>query len=92
MDNHQLWRVAEEALSALTERYEPHAEQRCAECGIDRREWGLLLAVFTFEPDETTPGHLMVRGPYTSADTYLQKLQALANKKLVEEIAPGRFR
>jgi len=92
MDNRQLWRVAEEALSALTQRYEPFAEQRCAECGIDRRDWGMLLAVHTFEPEETTPGHLMVRGPYTSADTYLQRLQALAAKKLIEEIAPGRFR
>jgi len=92
MDNYQLWKVAEEALSALTARYEPSAEQCCAEHGMDRREWGLLLAVYTFEPEETTPGHLMVRGPYTSADTYLQRLRSLAEKKFAEEIEPGRFR
>src|SRR5512147_769147 len=92
MDNYQLWKVAEEALSALTARYEPSAERCCAEHGIDRREWGLLLAVYTFEPEETTPGHLMVRGPYTSADTYLERLRSLVEKKFVEETGSGRFR
>jgi hypothetical protein len=92
MDNHQLWKVAEEALSALTDRYEPSAEICCAEHGLNRREWGLLLAVYTFEPEEATPAHLMVRGPYTSADTYLQRLRGLAEKKLLEEIDSGRFR
>jgi hypothetical protein len=48
--------------------------------------------VYTFEPDETTPGHLMVRGPYTSADTYLDRLHALAEKKILDEIELGRYR
>jgi hypothetical protein len=34
----------------------------------------------------------MVRGPYTSADTYLERLHALAEKKILDEIEPGRYR
>lgn len=91
MDNSQIWKVMEEAWAALAERFEPVVEQTCKRYGFHRRDWGLLLAVRTFEPEETTPGHLMVRNPYTSVDAYMQRLHNAAQAGFLSETAPGRF-
>lgn len=92
MDNYQLWKAVEEAWSALTDHFEPMVEKKCKERNIDRRTWGLLLAVHTFEPEDTTPGHLMVRGPYASAEAYLERLQAAETIGLLDEVASGRYK
>jgi len=91
MENHHLWEVMEEAWAALGDRFEPLLERKCADCSIDRRTWGLMLAVYTFEPDETTPGHLMIRSPYTSVDSYMNRLRSAAVIGLLDEISPGMF-
>lgn len=92
MDIQKLWMVAEEAWSALAEQFEPVAEQMCAQHDMEGRTFGLLLSVLTFEPEDTTPGHLMVRGPYTSADEFLNRLQGAADQGFLIEIAQGRYR
>jgi len=92
LDSQKLWVVAEEAWTALSGRFEPVAEQMCAQFGIEGRVFGLLLAALTLEPEDTTPGHLIVRGPYTSADEYLKRLKGATLMGFLSEIAPGKFR
>ncbi len=92
MDFEQLWQRMKEAWGHLMARVDPYIEERCAQKGLDRRGWGLLLAVLTLEPEDTTPGHLMVRNPYTSAEVYLERLGRLAQKGMLQEVAPGRYR
>jgi hypothetical protein len=52
----------------------------------------LLLAAVTFEPEDTTPSHLMVRGPYTSSDRYLEGLENTAEVGYLEKVGNGRYR
>jgi hypothetical protein len=63
-----LWQLANEAWNALGDHFEPVIEREGLEFGLGLQAWGLLLAVLTFEPEEVTPAHLMVRNPYTSAE------------------------
>ena len=92
MENHHLWQIMEAALASLAERFEPLLERKCSEAMMDRRVWGLLLAVYTFEPDETSAGHLMIRSPYTSVDSYMNRLRSAAHNVLLDEVSPGTFR
>jgi hypothetical protein len=52
----------------------------------------MLLAAQTFEPEYTSPAHLLVRGPYTSAEQYITRLNDAAAKGYLEEVSPGEFR
>jgi hypothetical protein len=92
MDAFRIWKIIEEAWIGLTERFEPLVEKRCLEAGIESRLWGLLLAVYTFEPDDTTPAHLLVRSPYTAAEAYLKRLDKATKMGFLSEVEPGRFR
>ena len=88
----QLWQLAIEAWNALGEHFEPVIEREGLEFGLEPRMWGLLLSVLTFEPEEVTPAHLMVRNPYTSADAYLRHLGEAASDGFLEEVEAGKFR
>lgn len=92
MEYEQIWQGLIEAWSRLMARVEPVIDEQCMRRGLDRRTWGLLLAVYTFEPEDTTPGHLMVRSPYTSAEAYLERLSKAAQEGFLTETASGRFR
>ena len=48
--------------------------------------------MFTFEPDLTTPAHLLVRVPYTSAELYLSRLNTAAQAGYLEEVESGKYR
>jgi hypothetical protein len=63
-----------------------------AKSGLKIREWMLLLAALTFEPDDTTASHLMVRGPYTSSDQYLTRLEHVVEAGYFVNVSKGRFR
>ena len=92
MDTRELWMAAEDVWSVLADRFEPVAEELCTKHVMEERTFGLLLAVLTFEPEDTTPGHLMVRGPYTSAEEFLNRLQGAADQGFLIEIAQGKYR
>jgi len=92
MENSRLWNAIHEAWSGLTVKFEPLVERECAQKGFDQRTWGLMLAVLTFEPEDTTPAHLLVRSPYSSAEAYMMRLKSAAGLGLLAEIKPGRFR
>ena len=80
MDHPSLWKLMIEAWSALSEHYEPVVEQHCMEHRIDLKSWALLLAVLSFEPEATTPGHLLVRVPYTAAEVYQERLENMRTR------------
>jgi hypothetical protein len=87
-----LWALIREAHSAIAETYTATAERLSAQAGLDYTGWGLLLAAVTFEPQTITPDRLRVRGPYTSADYFHERLRMLAAQGFLAETAPGEFR
>jgi len=92
MDSESLWNLTKEALKLIRLRYESAIEPIISSSGLDVRIWGMLIAAQTFEPEYTSPAHLMVRGPYTSAEQYLTRLNAAAAKGYLEEVSSGEFR
>lgn len=92
MDDLILWDLIRETGSAIASKYRPIIEKRLEKSGLDGRELSLLLAVRTFEPDNTTPAHLLVRNPYASAELYFARLSSTARLGYLGEIAPGEFR
>ena len=92
MDEKALKVLMWEAWDALRASYEPAIDPLITQSGLDQHGWGLLLAALTFEPETTTPAHLMVRVPYTSADEYLMRLSEVAGSGFLEEVSAGKFR
>lgn len=91
MNDMELWKMMNEAWAALTEKFQPVVESVSAEEGLPPRDWGLLLAVLTFEPEDTTPGHLMVRSPYTSSEAFFERLTTVAQNGYLNEVSTSRF-
>ncbi len=91
MDYQGLWALMQETWLAIRDRYEPDVQRITQESGIEVREWGLLLAALTFEPENITPGHLLIRGPYTAAEEYLRRLRFLAEKGFLREVSDASF-
>lgn len=92
MENRNLWELMRKAWIKLEAKYEPELNKMVSESGLTMREWMILVAVLTFEPEDATPSHLMVRGPYTSTDRYLSWLENCAHQGYLDQINPGRFR
>lgn len=90
-EDQTLWHLMREAWTALQPHYEPVIARIVNESGLESRAWGLMLAALTFEPDKTTPGHLMVRGPYNSAESYLNRLRNITRSGYLAEIDEGAF-
>jgi hypothetical protein len=92
MDDRSLWKLIHAFWMKLQSHFDPVIEQLVNESKLDSREWMMLLAVLTFEPEDTTPSHLMVRGPYTSSERYLQRLENLASEGYLQNVSAGRFK
>jgi len=92
MDNQTLWELVRKAWTKINKLYQPVVEPFLQELSLDWRIMGLLLAVLTFEPEDTTPGHLTVRGPYTSPEEYLKRLELASEKGMLNGTGENRFR
>lgn len=92
MKEQELGILIREAWTALSPHYESAIECIIDESELEGRIWGVLLAVLTFEPDPTTPAHLLVRIPYTAAELYLARLNSAAQAGYLEEVEPGKYR
>lgn len=92
MDNLALWQLMRAAWRAMNPHFEPAIQEVIADAILEPRAWGLLLAAQNFEPEEVTPGHLLVRSPYTSAEYYLYQLKTITSTGLMAEVNPGKFR
>jgi hypothetical protein len=75
MDDQSLWKLMRESWIKLQARFDPAINLLVSESGLSIREWMMLISTLTFEPEDTTPSHLMVRGPYTSSEQYLMWLE-----------------
>jgi predicted transcriptional regulator len=71
--------------------YRPALSSELSESKISRSDWGLLLAVLKFEPEETTPGHLMIRNPFTAAEVYRERLEELTSAGYLRKTQAGKF-
>jgi hypothetical protein len=91
MNDQALSNLIRATADALGDRYEAVIERFVSESGLDPRSWGLLLAVLTFEPDHTTPGHLLVRNPYTAAEAFLARLEEVADMGYLREVGEAEF-
>jgi hypothetical protein len=91
MNDYELWKLIRAAWTALSPHYESAIECIIDQSDLEGRIWGVLLAVLTFEPDLTTPAHLLVRIPYTSAELYLTNLNSATQAGYLEEVDPGKF-
>lgn len=92
MNNHGLWNLTRETGRAIAAHYRPVMERLAEKSELDGRSLSLLLAVSTFEPDNTTPSHLLVRDPYSSAELFFARLASAARLGFLGEVAPGEFR
>lgn len=92
MDDRGLWELVHSAWSAMNPHFEPAIQQVIEETQLEPQAWGLILAALTLEPEETTPGHLIVRTPFTSADHFLYRLKNIAAAGFLAEVHPGKFR
>jgi hypothetical protein len=92
MDDRELWNLIREVLTRLNESIDRAVEPILAETGLNGRNLGLLLAALTFEPENTTAAHLMVRRPYIAAEEYRFRLMKAAGLCFLEEVSPGSFR
>ena len=92
MDDRSLWKLMRESWIKLQARFDPAINLLVSESGLSIREWMMLISTLTFEPEDTTPSHLMVRGPYTSSEQYLMWLENAADKGYLQIISTGRFR
>lgn len=92
MENLALWNLAEETQDSIVAHYRPVFNRYSRENSIESRTIGLLIAALTFEPENTTASHLIVRGPYTSADAYIVRLVQAEEKGYLVQVAPGEYR
>jgi hypothetical protein len=92
MDDQSLWKLMRETLIKVEKRFNPAIKPIVFNSSLSMRDWMLLLAALTFEPEDTTASHLMVRGPYTSSDRYLEGLDRAAELGYLDQVTDGRFR
>lgn len=92
MDDLLLWKQMRESWMKIEASFDPAIKPIVAESELNIREWMLLIAALTFEPEETTPSHLLVRGPYTSSDQYLSRLENAADRGYLENRSNNSFR
>jgi hypothetical protein len=92
MDDLALWELMRDAWLRLEQRYSPAVKPLVSKSKLTLRDWMLLLAALTFEPEDTTPSHLMVRGPYTSSEKYLAGLEKASKFGYLNKVSDGRYR
>jgi hypothetical protein len=92
MNDQDLWGLIRETGRAIWPHYQPVLERILENTGLDGRSMSLLIAVLTIEPDTTTPAHLLIRNPYTSAEQYFSSLAHAARLGYLGEVSQGEFR
>jgi predicted transcriptional regulator len=92
MDDRILWQIMREAWRKIQTNFDPAIQPLVSGSSLSKREWMLIIAALTFEPEDTTPSHLMVRGPYTSSDRYLSGLERIADAGYFDRVGEGRYK
>ena len=89
--NTAIWEELNVVWQNIKEVYRPAISSELSESEISLSDWGLLLAVLKFEPEETTPGHLMIRNPFTAAEVYRERLEELTGAGYLSKTQAGKF-
>jgi hypothetical protein len=92
MDDRSLWKLIRDSWIKIQANFNTAIKPLVAKSELNLREWILLISALTFEPEDTTLSHLMVRGPYTSSDQYLTRLEHAAEAGFLEKVSKGSFR
>ena len=92
MDDLLIWELLIDAWEALGRHFEPVLERAGRELALEPRNWSLLMAVKSLEPEDTTPAHLIVRSPYTSIDCYKQRLETAVQDGFLDVVSAGSYR
>jgi Mn-dependent DtxR family transcriptional regulator len=92
MDDRSLWQLMRNTWVKIEPCYLPAIDPLVKKSGLGKREWGILLIARTLEPEDTTAGHLMIRGPYTASEQYLAWLSNAARQGHLVMVGEGRFR
>jgi len=92
MEDRSLWQLMRETWAKIEPCYLPAIDPLVKKSGLGRREWGVLLVARTLELEDITPGHLMIRGPYTASERYLAWLSNAARQGYLEKVGEGCFR
>jgi len=88
----KLWELLYEAWNGIKAVYTRGVKPLVDESGVDLGTIGLLVAVYKFEPEMVTSGHLMVRDPFTAAEVHQVQLARLTARGWLEEAAPAKYR
>lgn len=91
-ENQVLWKGLLQAQDAIFSTYQGVFADFIHANGLADHAISILLAALTLEPGTISPERLLVRGPYTSAQTWMMRLQAAAEKGYLSEPEPGEFR
>lgn len=89
--NKAVWEELNVVWQKIKSVYRPAISSDLSENKISLSDWGLLLAVLKFEPEETTPGHLMIRNPFTAAEVYRERLEELTSVEYLSKTQAGKF-
>jgi hypothetical protein len=92
VDDLLIWELLMDAWEALGRHFEPVLERAGRELALEPRNWSLLMAVKSFEPEATTPAHLIVRSPYTSIALYEQRLDTARRDGFLDVVSEGSYR
>ena len=92
MDDQSLWKLMREFWIKIEASFDPAMKDIVEKSELDIREWMLLIAALTFEPEDTTPSHLMVRGPYTSSEQFLTRLEHATENGYLVNVSNGSYR
>lgn len=89
--NIAIWEEMKAVWHKIKSVYRPAISTELSDSKISRSDWGLLLAVLKFEPEETTPGHLMIRNPFTAAEVYRDRLEELTSVGYLSRTQAGKY-
>jgi hypothetical protein len=92
MDTRNLWPTMNEALRALGAHYGPAMDKTAKQNGLEPTEHSVLLAALTFDPHPVAVWKLRVRGPYTAAGSYDQRLRTVARLGYLRVPHEGEYR
>jgi predicted transcriptional regulator len=87
-----LWPTADEVRRALEAQYEPAMDKVARQAGLEPAEYGVLLAARTLEPKLVASWNLRVRGPYTAAGRYEERLRKAAVLGHLKAVHEGEYR
>jgi DNA-binding MarR family transcriptional regulator len=92
MNKINLWPDADEARHALGARYEPAMDKAAKQAGLGPTEYGVLMTALTLDPTSVASWRLRVRGPYTAAGRYEERLRKAAQLGYLKATREGEYR